>query len=100
MEKTFYIAGVQFYQLKNIIGDLKEGDHLDITAEPDNQYDSNAVKITYKDTMLGYVPRTISSDIAAMLDIGSPHKCTITTLTPENKPWEQCEVTIAPDDGE
>ena len=92
--REFYIAGVQFHDMKKVISALEEGTELDLTPEPDNQYDPNAVRIEHKETMLGYVPRKLSSEVSAALEIETDLECIITKLTPTAKPWEQCKVRI------
>lgn len=98
MEKTFYIAGVQFHELKNVIKDLKEGDDLQLVLEPQNKYDPNAVRIEYfnegEETMCGYVPKKFSAEVSGAIAIGKVLECKITQLAPSAKPWEQCQVTV------
>jgi len=61
---SFYIAGVQFHEMKMVINDLTESDHLSLVPEPDNKYDPNAVRIELVSdgpgTMLGFVPKKFS----------------------------------------
>ena len=97
--REFYVAGVQYHELKNIINDLKEGSALNLVPEPTNSYDPNAVKITYKqdkdeEVMIGYVPKRFSSEVAAALTISDKATCVISNLTPSAKPWEQCKVKV------
>lgn len=94
MERTFYIAGVQFHEMKNVISDLNEGQTLSLVPDPENKFDPNAVCIKHEDTMLGFVPKTFSSEIAAMLEL-CELKCTIEKLNRSASPWEQCRVVIS-----
>ena len=91
--RAFYIAGVKFHKLSTVINELEVGQVLDLIPEPENKFDPNAVAIKYNDIMLGYVPRTISAEISALLEIEELF-CVIDKLTPSAKPWEQCKVTI------
>jgi len=94
MNRTFYIAGVQFRTgLKEVGADLKAGMELDLVPEPENEYDPNAVAIHHEGTHLGYVPKKFSSDVSAILEIDEL-VCTITKVDMSLKPWEQCEVTV------
>lgn len=97
-KREFYIAGVQYHEMKNVIGTLEEGDSLDLIPEPSNKYDPNAVRIEVMhlgaSVMLGYVPRKFSPEVRAALDIGTDLQCQITRLSPAAKPWEQCMVCI------
>jgi len=51
---SFTIAGISFYEedAKKINYDTL----LEMECEPDNQYDSTAIKIKDKDKIIGYVP--------------------------------------------
>lgn len=91
---NFYVAGVKFHQLKNVISDLSEGDELDLVPKPTNKFDSNAVAIKIGDVMLGYVPKTLSAQVSAKLEIDPDLCCTITSLNPSLEPWKQLEVSI------
>ena len=91
---SFYIAGVQFHEMKNVISDLSKGDELDLVPEPWNKYDPNAVAIQACGTILGYVPKKFSSEVSAMLEVGKELTCVIAELKPQSKPWEQCKVDI------
>ena len=93
----FYVAGVKFHQLKEIIGELEVGNELILQPEPTNKFDPNAVKILYdyEETpfMLGYVPAKISASVSASFEVGSC-ECIITELNPAEKPWLQLKVGI------
>ena len=96
---TFFIAGAQYHNMYDVLDKLEEGLELILTPEPNNQYDSNAVKIEYVDsdnihTMLGYVPRKFSSEVCAKFEAGRELSCIITELNAEAKPWNRCEVEI------
>lgn len=93
-QRTFYLAGVKFHNLKDVIADLKPGSGFELVSEPSNPYDPNAVRVEFKGTMCGYVPARFSSEIAAALSIGKNLVCKVTKVDPSAKPWEQCEVVI------
>jgi signal recognition particle subunit SEC65 len=94
MNKQFYIAGVQFHDMKKVLNDLKIGDELDLIREPDNKYDPNAVRIEFGGVMLGYVPKKFSAEVSGALEIGVELECVIDKVNPKAKPWEQCKVTV------
>ena len=95
----FFIAGVQFHQLKTCIGEVEVGDILVMRAEPTNQYDPNAVRLEFQsvdqgaEIMVGYVPAKISAEVGASMTI-SPMKCEVVELNRDAKPWEQIKVSI------
>jgi len=96
----FFIAGVQFHQAKTVINELEEGTELELIPDPENKYDPNAVEILYCSiesnvpTMLGFVPKKFSPEVAAFLEIAESPICVITALDPKAKPWEQIKVVI------
>ena len=93
MKKEFHIAGVQFHEMKYVVNDLEEGMKLELVPEPDNKFDPNAIAIKHNDIMLGYVPKTHSAEVSAVMEI-SPLNCIIIAVDPSAKPWEQCKVII------
>lgn len=95
----FFIAGVQFHQLKSVINNLSEGDSLTLLPEPSNKFDPNAVRIeylrkNYDSIMLGFVPKKFSSEVAAALEVGKVLECVLVTLNKDAKTWEMAEVEI------
>lgn len=95
----FFIAGVRFHKLNTVIDDIAEGDDLTLVPEPSNKFDPNAIKIEYRlraadNAMLGYVPKRISSEVAAMIEIGKEVKCILTELNKNADPWERVKVEI------
>lgn len=54
---------------------LTDGDELTLVREPDNQYDSNAIKVMQGDLHLGYIPKTQNEELAAQMDAdGATHR--------------------------
>ena len=94
---TFYVAGVQFHELKKCIQNVKEDDVLTINPEPTNKYDPNAIRIEFNEFMIGYVPKKFSSEVSAALEVNEDLVCIVDEVNPENKPWEQLRVSIVED---
>jgi hypothetical protein len=96
-ERKFFIAGVQFHPgAVDAIRNLIEGDELFLEPEPTNKFDSNAIKILDENNnFLGYVPKKISAEISAMIEIGEVY-CMVETLNLSGKTWEICQVSITP----
>jgi len=98
MNRTFYIAGVQFHDLPKVAKDIEVGSVLVLEPEPSNKYDPNAVKIIYLHfekgaVMLGYVPKKFSAEATAFLEI-SDLECVVEEINPAAKSWEMCKVTV------
>jgi len=95
---NFYAAGVQFHELKTCISEVSEGDSLKLAAEPENEYDPNAVAIFFNseeqgDVMVGYVPAKLSAEVAATLEL-EPIAAHVAVLNRAEKPWKQLKVAI------
>lgn len=96
---SFYIAGVKFHELSKCINRLEVDDVLTLTPEPTNEYDPNAVRIEAfladGGYMLGYVPKVLSAQVtAAIIAHEGSYTAKIDELTPGEKPWKQCKVSI------
>ena len=91
----FYVAGVQHHDIYKVEKILKEDDFLSMVLEPSNKYDPNAVRLEFRDVMIGYVPMKISADISALLftDEGL-WCCKIVELKWDEKSWKQVLVSI------
>lgn len=98
MSYEFFIAGVQHHEYKKCINKLEEGMELGLVPEPNNPYDSNAIKIVTSELdnefMLGYVPKKISAEVSAFLILAADPTCFITEVNPSAKTWEMIKVSI------
>ncbi|MFA5170491.1 MAG: HIRAN domain-containing protein [Sulfuriferula sp.] len=83
------LAGFQYYDGKSVWVDLREGDTLLLVREPDNTYDSNAVRVEWHGHKLGYVPRRDNAAVARMLDHAAPLNAKITRLLKTRNPWQR-----------
>lgn len=64
------VAGFQYHEGERLWPDLAESDALALVREPENPYDSRAVRVDWRGRKLGYVPRVENTAIAQMLDRG------------------------------
>lgn len=67
-----HIAGTShIYRIKNKAANVKRGDRLIMTREPDNEYDDNAIVIRDRSGVkLGYVPMKENEILARLMDGG------------------------------
>jgi len=93
----FYVAGVQFHELKTIAHEINNGDFLQLVLEPTNQYDPNAVQIHFKDVMLGFVPKKFSAMVSGYITI-EPVTCMVVNIDMKRKTYEQLEVELTVED--
>jgi hypothetical protein len=64
------LAGFRHAQAADAWPDLRLGDELSLVREPDNAFDSNAVRVEWRGRKLGYVPRRDNAALAWALDRG------------------------------
>lgn len=74
-------AGLRHHDAKAVWNDLRVGDSVVLVRDAANPFDSNAVRIDWKDKTLGYLPRTENALVARQLDRGNPLTARITTLS-------------------
>lgn len=75
------LAGFVYYDGRAVWERMKTGDHLTLVREPANPHDANAIRLEWKEHMLGYVPRKENADLARQIDHGARPVTRITELT-------------------
>ena len=90
----FYVAGVQYHEIHKCLKEMEVGDSLQMTPEPTNKYDPNAVRIEFEDVMIGYVSAKISAEVTALIESVDEVTCQIIELNKDEKPWKQVKVVI------
>ncbi|MBS9783801.1 HIRAN domain-containing protein [Candidatus Gracilibacteria bacterium] len=74
MEHTHFLhchlAGFTFWKGVFVFHKLEIGTELKLKAEPENQYDHNAVAVYFEDKKIGYIPRSQNREIAKFLQAG------------------------------
>ena len=93
-QKTFKLAGAKFHNLHKVLEQVEEGDGLDLVPEPDNKYDPNAIKVLWEGTMIGYIPRVFSAEVAGLLESGAELGARIDRLNKDAKPWDQVTLIV------
>lgn len=76
----FAVAGSQFSDAGRIVFEICMNDELTLLREPDNAYDSNAIRVMFpyngRTHFLGYIPQSKSRELAALIDSGLGHLLT------------------------
>lgn len=76
----FAVAGSQFSDVGRIVFEICPGDELTLLREPDNAYDSHAIRVMFpyngRTYFLGYIPQSKSRELAALIDSGLGHLLT------------------------
>ena len=88
------LAGSQYYAVAKIWDEIKQGDRLTLTHEPDNRHDRNAVRVDWKGQQLGYVPRTENRAVARALGAGEKLEARVSKLRKDADPWKRVELEI------
>jgi len=76
------IAGLQHYRGNDLAEMFKKGDRLKLQQQPDNPHDSNAIVILWHENKIGYLPRSLASNISRQLNQGITIKAYILDIKP------------------
>jgi hypothetical protein len=88
------LAGSQYYALSEAWSQIKPGDRLTLTREPDNRHDRNAIRVDWNGRQLGYVPRAENRAVAAALDRGERLEARVLKLRDDRDPWRRVEFEV------
>ena len=92
--QTSPVAGFQYHQGELFWEELTAGDQLQLSREPDNPYDENAVAIYRGSIKLGYLPRVENTAVARMMDKGKRIDAFIQNKQKSDDPWERMTVEV------
>lgn len=88
------LAGFQYYAGKILWDEMQEGDRLALVRETDNRHDPHAVRVEWRGTKLGYLPRSDNREVAEEMDRGTPISGRIGRLTTDRNPWKRVRVDV------
>lgn len=88
------LAGFRYHAAVQVWDELHVGDTLDLSREPDNPYDSNAVSVSWRGRKLGYVPRRENAALAWGIDRGERLLARISRLSPHPNPARRLEFEV------
>jgi hypothetical protein len=88
------LAGFQYHAGKSLWPQMQVGDPLVLIREPDNPYDSNAVRVEWQGQKIGYVPRRENADVARFMDRGQRLEARIVRLAAVRDPWSRVRFEI------
>ena len=75
------LAGFVYYDGQAVWERMSAGDRLTLAREPQNPHDSNAIRLEWQGSMIGYVPRKDNADLARQMDHGARPDARITELS-------------------
>ena len=88
------LAGSQYYALSAVWEQIRPGDKLLLTREPDNRHDGNAIRVDWRGHRLGYVPRAENRALAAAMDRGERVEARVAKLRKHRNPWQRVEFEV------
>lgn len=88
------LAGSQFYAVARVWNEIKPGDRLTLTREPENRHDRNAIRVDWNGQQLGYVPRAENRAVARALDAGEELEARVSKLRDDPDPWRRVEFEV------
>ncbi len=88
------LAGSQYYAAGELWREMKVGDALTLTREPENRHDAKAIRVEWRGRKLGYVPRAENRAVAAAMDAGERLSARISRLTDHPDPWRRVEFEV------
>ena len=88
------LAGFQFHAGKKLWPQMRIGDRLTLTREPQNKHDPLAIRVEWQGQQIGYVPRRENGDIARLMDHGVPVFARISRLAQSRDPWARVRFEI------
>jgi len=100
VERDFYVMGIRHYaacagNACELLPDVVVDDYLTLVKEPENLYDSFAVRVlTEQGAHLGYIPRYYSQAITKRLCNGMTYSCKVLEVSPDSNCSECIKVRL------
>jgi hypothetical protein len=88
------LAGIRYYDAREVAAQLRVGDRLELAREGSNPHDANAVAVFWQGRKLGYVPRRENAVLAWALDRGEALHARISRLSGRRSPARRIELEI------
>ncbi len=88
------LAGFQYHAGTLLWNDLKVGDPLTLAREPANPHDPRAVRVEWRGSQLGYLPRAENEAVATAMDRGERVAGRISALLQHKNPWRRVRIEV------
>lgn len=93
------LAGVTFTNengndIQSILSNIPDGSSLDFIRDPNNPYDSNAIRVYYGNERIGYINRELAADVAPQIDTGKVLSGCVSEITGGRDSALGCNVHI------
>lgn len=90
-----FVAGFRFYEGVKLLPEMKTGDLLYLKREPNNEHDSKAIALYWKNIKIGFVPADVNEMLARLIDGEAlTLHAEITHINAEAKEWEHIHFAI------
>lgn len=87
--QTSPLAGFQYHAGQALFPLMSAGDRLELIREPDNPHDVQAILVTWRGAVIGYLPRLENLDLARLMDRGLAVSGRILRLQPSRDHWKR-----------
>lgn len=88
------LAGADYHQLDAVLDEIKVGDPLRFEREPNNRFDRRAIKVFWRSTQLGYLPRKQNRAIAEAMDQGVAVVGSVVAIRKDPDPWRRLLIDV------
>ncbi|HXC38927.1 MAG TPA: HIRAN domain-containing protein [Burkholderiales bacterium] len=88
------LAGFRYHEAPRWFADMKAGDALELSREPDNPHDARAIQVRWHGHLLGYVPRAQNETLAWAIDRGDTLSARISRLRQHPNPRLRVEFEV------
>ncbi len=85
------LAGFQYHEGERPL----EGQSLQLIREPNNPYDTRAVRVDWRGQRLGYIPARQNHAVAQVADRGQILYARIASLAVDDNPWKRVVLEIS-----
>ena len=88
------VAGFQYHGGEAVWSRLRPGEELRLEREPGTRHDPRAIRIQWRDVMLGYVPREANYALSQLMDHGASVKARIESRREGAAPWDRLMIEV------
>jgi len=88
------LAGFQHHDGDALWNYLTVGDNLQLSREPGNPHDANAIRVDWNGRELGYIPLTQNQTTARLIDQGKCLEARIGGLEKHGNPWRRVSIEV------
>ncbi len=84
--------------MSSLIEHLRPGTSLELVPEQDNEYNPNALQITYRSTVLGWLPDYLVEEVRRFDEAKRRVTLTVERANGQDAPWHLrllCQLTVA-----